>query len=61
MMYNKTAKTFDEQIAQLKQRGLIISDEVLAQYYLETVGYYRLSGFWWPMLTDEINRNFKPN
>ncbi|NWF91092.1 MAG: Abi family protein [Ignavibacteriaceae bacterium] len=61
MIYSKKALTFDEQITQLKQRGLIINDESVARSYLQTVGYYRLSGFWWPMLSDKTNRIFKPN
>ena len=61
MIYNKKALTFEEQIIQLRQRGLIINDEPLARYYLETVGYYRLSGFWWPLLLDKTNRIFKQN
>lgn len=61
MIYNKKPLTFDEQITQLKQRGLLISDETLARHYLETIGYYRLSGFWWPMLADKKKRIFKLN
>lgn len=61
MIYNKKAITFDEQIEKLKQRRLIINDERLARYYLETVGYYRLSGYWWPMLADKTERIFKSN
>lgn len=61
MIYNKKAITFDEQIEKLKQRRLIINNERLARYYLETVGYYRLSGFWWPMLADKTERIFKSN
>lgn len=61
MLYNKKPLTFDEQIILLKQRGLIIDDESLARNYLETIGYYRLSGFWWPMLADKTNHVFKLN
>jgi len=61
MIYNKSTKTIDEQIIQLKQRGLIIKDEMLARYYLGSVGYYRLSGYWWPMLADKTNHVFKSN
>jgi abortive infection bacteriophage resistance protein len=39
MIYNKSTKTFDEQITQLKKRGLIIKDEEMARYYLVSVGY----------------------
>lgn len=61
MKYNKPAKTITEQINQLKQRGLIITDIPKAEHYLNKVGYYRLSGYWWPMLADKNTRIFKPN
>jgi abortive infection bacteriophage resistance protein len=61
MIYNKNTKTYDEQITQLKKRGLIIKDEEIARYYLASIGYYRLSGYWWPMLADKTNHIFKPN
>lgn len=61
MKYNKLAKTIPDQISQLQQRGLIITDIPQAEHYLNTVGYYRLSGYWWPMLADKNTRVFKPN
>ena len=61
MNYTKTATTFDDQIKKLKSRGLSIDDEPKALNYLETVGYYRLSGYWFPMLADKNKHQFKPN
>lgn len=61
MFYDKEAISIDEQIDKLKSRSLIITDESLVHYYLQTVGYYRLSGYWWPMLADNNNRSFKLN
>ena len=40
------AKTIDEQIALLKERGMIFDNEEKAKEILEDVGYYRL-GFYW--------------
>ena len=48
MKYTKPATSIDEQIALLKARGLICSDEDLVRRWLVTVGYYRLSAYWLP-------------
>jgi abortive infection bacteriophage resistance protein len=61
MIYNKPAITIQDQIQQLQQRGLIVNDIPSVEHYLNTVGYYRLSGYWWPMLADKITRVFKTN
>lgn len=44
--YSKPWLSLDDQLAQLKQRGMVVDDEVKAHYYLDRVGYYRLSGYW---------------
>lgn len=41
----KPWKSFDQQLALLKQRGLVIDDEAKALGYLKSIGYYRLSGY----------------
>jgi len=61
MIYSKIVLTVDEQITQLKQRGLVINDVALANHYLSNVSYYRLAGYWWPMQSDKVNHQFKPN
>lgn len=43
--YIKTAKSLDEQVALLRSRGVVISDEQKAKEYLSDIGYYRL-GFY---------------
>lgn len=48
MRFTKTPTTIDEQIALLRERGLIIASEDLARRWLITVGYYRLSAYWLP-------------
>ena len=61
MVYDKQATTIDDQIAQLKIRGLQISDDAIARHYLSNISYYRLAGYWWPMQADKVNHIFKPN
>src|SRR5216684_4264902 len=48
MAYSKPYLPVTDQLALVKGRGMIISDDALAQAYLNRVGYYRLSGFWFP-------------
>ncbi|AOX06765.1 CAAX protease [Corynebacterium sp. NML98-0116] len=43
----KPATTVSEQIALLKQRGMQVND-MIAEQWLPIVGYYRLSGYWYP-------------
>jgi len=48
--YTKPALTFVDQLQQLKNRGLTIEDDNKCLFLLETISYYRLSGYWYPML-----------
>lgn len=57
--YPKKLKSFDEQIALLKQRGMHFDDEVQAKHILQNISYYRLSGYWYPLLKDKQNHIFK--
>lgn len=57
--YPKEQKSFDEQIALLKQRGMYFEDEVRANCILQNVSYYRLSGYWYPLLKDKQRHIFK--
>jgi abortive infection bacteriophage resistance protein len=47
--YKKEWKTFDEQVALLQERGMIITEPAQAGMHLTRHGYYRLSGYWYPM------------
>lgn len=60
-MYLKKALTINEQITQLKERGLVINDDDETHHLLSHISYYRLAGYWWPM-QDEPKENhiFKP-
>lgn len=48
MAYDKPWKSYQEQLEQLIDRGLIVTDTDKALHYLERIGYYRLSGYWHP-------------
>jgi abortive infection bacteriophage resistance protein len=58
--YKKPALSYAEQLVLLKQRGLQIDNESKALHLLENISYYRLSGYWYPMLTfPKSNHLFK--
>ena len=60
-MYNKLAFTIEQQIAQLKSRGLQIDNDNEAGHFLSHISYFRLAGYWWPMQVDKENHIFKPD
>ncbi len=45
----KTHKSFAEQVALLKDRGLVFADERAGLLDVERLGYYRLSGYFYPL------------
>ena len=46
MSYSKPWTSYEEQLDQLVSRGMQVGDRGLALDYLERIGYYRLSGYW---------------
>lgn len=48
MPYDRPWLSFEDQLQQLEERGLGVTDRVSAVSYLDRVGYYRLSGYWYP-------------
>lgn len=46
--YTKPHLSFDAQVQLLKSRGMVIDDPSAAAELLSAVGYYRLSGYWYP-------------
>ena len=46
--FQKPALNIAAQLALLQQRGMIIADPARAEHYLRFIGYYRLSGYWFP-------------
>jgi len=60
--YNKPALTYAAQLQQLKNRGLQVANDARAFHLLENVSYFRLSGYWYPMLDMPKSAHlFKPN
>lgn len=47
--YPKTWKDYEAQLSQLIDRGMVVTDKACAIDYLERIGYYRLSGYWYAM------------
>jgi abortive infection bacteriophage resistance protein len=51
----KPWRSFADQLQQLQDRGLQVDNSAAALAYLERLGYYRLSGYWYPLRTiDEV-------
>jgi abortive infection bacteriophage resistance protein len=46
--YNKPHLAISEQVRLLASRGMALRDPALAAHWLGVVGYYRLSGYWYP-------------
>jgi len=60
--YSKPALNYADQLQRLRTRGLIIQNDAKAQHLLENISYYRLSGYWYPMIAEPKSaHNFKPN
>lgn len=49
-LYDKPPLSHPEQLNLLKKRGLIIEDEEKAIHLLDKLGYFRLSGYFYPQL-----------
>ncbi|GAA1591301.1 MULTISPECIES: Abi family protein [Kribbella] len=45
--YAKPHLAFADQVQLLKSRGLVIDDDAEAEHLLSSIGYYRLSGYWY--------------
>ncbi len=56
--YPKKILALDKQIAQLKDRGLIIDDDKIAKNYLKNISYFRLQGYWWEFQVNKENHKF---
>jgi abortive infection bacteriophage resistance protein len=59
--YTKPFLSYAAQLSLLKSRGLTFTDETKALHLLEKIGYYRLSGYWYPLLADKEKHIFKPD
>lgn len=60
--YTKPALSYTDQLQRLKDRNLTIENDSKAIHLLEKISYYRLSGYWYPMLKiPKSNHVFKEN
>ena len=59
MRYSKQPISINDQIAILKGRGLIFTDEQKAQIVLENISYFRLAGYWRTMEQNSSTHLFR--
>ena len=58
--YTKQSISIADQMAMLKNRGLLFDDEKAAVECLKIISYFRLANYWKPMESDKVNHIFKP-
>lgn len=61
MQFAKPPLAYDEQLAQLIERGMVISDRSRALHYLREISYYRLGAYWLPFEADHASHQLMPN
>lgn len=62
MKYDKQPIELSQQLALLKQRGLMVEDDEEALAQLHSISYFRLASYWRVMeVPDSATRNFQPN
>ncbi|WP_052053478.1 Abi family protein [Rhodococcoides fascians] len=44
-----------DQIERLESRGMAITDSGIADRWLKSIGYYRLSGYWYPFVDTDVD------
>lgn len=59
-IYTKQPLSIDDQIAKLRQQGLIIANEDTARKVLGEVSYFRFAAYLRPMEADKKTHQFKP-
>ncbi len=57
----KQWKSYTQQLQLLESRGMIVTDNAKALNYLERVGYYRLSGYWYPFRQIDVQASIAQN
>ena len=57
MKYTKIPLSIEQQIAKLRQRGLVIENEQNAENYLSNISYYRLRAYTFPFQDNDIETN----
>lgn len=59
MKFSKPAKSFDEQLDLLIERGMDVQNRTEAIHYLAHINYYRLEAYWLPFETSRTPHKFK--
>ena len=59
--YNKPVLTIQQQIVQLQQRGMVITDIPSATHYLSHINYYRLGAYWLNFESNHATHAFQQN
>lgn len=49
-MQVQAPKTYKQQIQKLKNKDIVITDDVVAEEFLQSVNYYRLKGYLLPFV-----------
>lgn len=60
LKYPKSPKSCQEQLDQLIDRGMLVSDPGRTLRYLAHLNYYRLAAYWLPFEKDHTTHCFKP-
>lgn len=60
MQYNKPPLDLKQQVAQLKGRGMLFTDEREAERILARLNYYRLTAYWYPFYANPQTHDFQP-
>lgn len=58
--YTKPPLVLEDQLQQLKNRGMLVADNALAIHYLGHLNYYRLGAYWLPFEKDHGSHQFHP-
>lgn len=54
--YTKPSISVSDQVDQLRDRGMVINDKEIAESHIKHIGYYRLSGYWFPYKSRDIRK-----
>ena len=57
--FSKPALTYAQQVARLRERGMVVDDEAVAEFYLQHLDYYRLGAYWLPFEADHATHQFR--
>lgn len=60
MRYSKQPTDIPDQLALLKQRGMIVNNENAALRQLESISYFRLANYWKVFETDDVTHRLVP-